>query len=247
MSSETELHPPSFLKRIWRFSMRWLKRLVFTISGLFLTYLLIALVGLLPVNSKFEQDENGVEIFVFSGQFHSDIILPLYVGVHDWTIGFPATDFKLEPYEATHVAIGWGEKNFYLNTPTLSDLKISTAAKALLMPSDTVMHVEMTIRPELGDDYRSVRISETQYDALVEFVNASFDRDAKGNVQRIDGERYGDHDAFYKAEGTYHAFRTCNCWTGEAMQASGIRVGRFTPLPKSVFMYIGSNGSSELN
>ncbi len=245
MSSENESYQLNFLKRIWRVSILWAKRAAFTIGGLFLAYLLMALVGLLPVNNDFEPAEDGVEIFVFSGEFHADFILPLRSGMHDWSLDFQTEDFLLEPYEATHVAIGWGERNFYLHTPTWSDLNLSTAATALLVPSDTVMHVTMTIPPRLGDNYRSVRISQEQYDTLVVFVSESFDRDPQNNVQQIEDARYGSYDAFYEARGTYHAFRTCNCWAGEAMKAGGIRVGRFTPLPKSVFLYLDSNQIEE--
>ena len=234
-----EIERVGFVKRLWRVSMRWSKRLVYTLGTLFVGYLLLALIGLIPVNNKFEPAKSGVEIFVFSGQFHSDIILPLRVELHDWMMEFPREDFFEDPYEATHVAIGWGDRNFYLHTPTWSDLEIGTAAKALLFPSETVMHVEMTIRPEFGNEnFRSVKISFEQYESMVKFISKSFKRDAKGMVQRIEDARYGSYDAFYEAEGNYHAFRTCNCWAGEAMQAGGIRVGRFTPLPKSMFMYL---------
>jgi hypothetical protein len=31
---------------------------------------------------------------------------------------------------------------------------------------------------------------------------------------------------------------TCNCWVGEAMRSAGIRTAWFTPLPKTVFLYL---------
>ena len=237
---DSQTNPPGALKKGWRFVVRWSTKFGFLIGGLFLLYLLIALIGLIPVNNEFVPTDDGIEIFVFSGEFHSDIILPVQTGMHDWHAEFPSSDFQVDPYEATHVAIGWGEKNFYLHTPTWKDLKLSTAAKALLIPSDTVMHVEMTVRPEYGDRYRSVRVSQIQYESIVDFVSRSFVRDENEKVQRIANERFGSCDAFYEARGKYHAFRTCNCWVGEAMKAGGIRVGRFTPLPKSVFLYLDS-------
>ena len=200
---------------------------------------------MIPVNNDFQASESGVEIFVFSGEFHSDIILPIQSSVVDWRIHFADGDFRSNISEATHVAIGWGEKNFYLHTPTWSDLKLSTAANALLVPSDTVMHVEMTVRPEYGKRIRSVRISNEQYAELFVFVKESFARDAQDAVKRIEGQSYGNFDAFYEANGSYHAFRTCNCWVGEALQEAGVRVGWFTPLPKSVFVYLPDTESKE--
>lgn len=239
--SELESSAPGFAQRTWRYFKLWVRRTGFTIGGLFVLYLLCALIGLIPVNHDFEETTDGVEVYVFSGQFHSDIILPLTNSTHDWSMSFPSSDFKYDTTEATHVSIGWGERNFYLHTPTWADLKVSTAAKALLVPSDTVMHVSMTTRPELDADVRRVRISIEQYQSMVSFISSSFAKDTAGKIQRIANESYGNYDAFYEGAGSYHAFRTCNCWAGEAMKVGGIRVGWFTPLPKSVFMYLGKN------
>ena len=225
--------------------MRWVRRIGFTLGALFVLYLLIALIGLIPVNYEFAETEDGIEIAIFSGQFHSDIILPLRHSSCDWTTDFGPNDFREDVFEATHVSIGWGERNFYLNTPTWSDLELSTAVKALLVPSDTVMHVSMTTRPEPGSNVRFVSINIEQYAELVVFIRASFDRNKRDAVIPIEGARYGKYDAFYEAKGSYHALRTCNCWAGNAMKSAGIRVGWFTPFPKSVFMYLPGTSTDD--
>jgi hypothetical protein len=33
---------------------------------------------------------------------------------------------------------------------------------------------------------------------------------------------YGPADASFEAEGHYHCFNTCNCWTGAALRSAGI-------------------------
>ena len=234
-----------FVVTAWRFTKRWIRRIGFTFGGLFILYLLIALIGLIPVNNEFAEASEGVEIAIFSGQFHSDIILPLRHQSFDWSTEFKRNDFREDIYEATHVSIGWGERNFYLNTPRWEDLKLSTAAKALFVPSNTVMHVSMTTRPSAEPNVRRLTISEEQYAALVTFIRNSFDRDKSDAVMRIEGARYGNYDAFYEARGSYHAFRTCNCWAGNAMKSAGIRVGWFTPFPKSVFMYLPGESTDQ--
>jgi hypothetical protein len=48
------------------------------------------------------------------------------------------------------------------------------------------------------------------------------------------GRGYGPADVFYEARGPYNVFFTCNEWTGAALRAAGIRMGRWTPLSQSV-------------
>lgn len=218
---------------IWR----WTKRVLLLIVGLLTFYVLLILIGLIPVNRDFEETSNGVEIFVFSGAFHSDLILPIENSVIDWRTNFVPDDFPASAPWATHMAFGWGDKGFYINTPTWADLKFSTACNALLIPSSTVMHVSHSSQPSTDEETRCVRISVEQYRELVDYINESFNAGAAGEFQLIEGVSYGSTDAFYRGAGRYHAFRTCNCWVGQGLQRAGIKTGWFTPLPKTVFFY----------
>lgn len=221
------------ISRIWR----WARRVLFFFVGVLALYGLLILIGLIPVNRNFQESDDGVEIFVFSGAFHSDLILPIENSVIDWRTKFAPRDFRQRAPWATHVAFGWGDKGFYVNTPTWADLKYSTACNALLIPSDTVMHVGHQSQPATDEQTRGVSISVDQYKKLVRFVNESFVTDDAGALQLISGESYGSTDAFYQGAGNYHFFRTCNCWVGHGLQKAGIKTGWFTPLPKTVFLY----------
>jgi hypothetical protein len=53
-------------------------------------YLLIALVGLIPVNNDFKPTSDGVEILVVSNLVHTDIFVPVTNDVIDWRTVFPA-------------------------------------------------------------------------------------------------------------------------------------------------------------
>lgn len=221
-----------------RTSWRWFKRVCGALLLTLLAYAVLILIGLYPVNSDFVPDENGIEVFVFSGEFHSDIVLPVVAPEFDWRSEFPAGDFSSDTSMATHVAVGWGERDFYLHTPTWADLKVSTACSALLIPSDTVMHVAMVYKPLVGANVRRVRVSGEQYLRMVEAIKNSFERDANNQIQKIPDYAYSYNDSFYDGVGSYHMFRTCNCWAGEVMKAGGIKVGWFTPLPKTVFAHL---------
>ena len=124
--------PRSRTARFVRGSLRWSWRGCKWLLLLGVLYASALAIGLIPVNRDFAPTPDGVEIFVVSDGLHADLILPTTNEVADWRKHFRRDHFK-SSYATTgsHVQIGWGEKNFYLHTPTWDDLKASTAAQAL--------------------------------------------------------------------------------------------------------------------
>lgn len=202
-----------------------------------LLYLLIAVIGLIPVNNGFESTENGIEVFVVSNAVHADIVMPIKTEVVDWSEHFGPDDFSGPVNTMTHVAIGWGDRGFFLETPTWADLKASVATKALLLPSESCMHVRMTNAGFLPEPTRSVKLSEDKYERLVEYIRGTMQTTPEGKPVKIPDQAYGSSDTFYEATGSYHVFNTCNCWVGGGLKEAGVRVGWLTPLPKTVYLY----------
>jgi uncharacterized protein (TIGR02117 family) len=205
---------------------------------LLVLYLLVALVGLIPVNNDFEPTADGVEIMVTSTVIHADMVLPIRNETVDWSRHLPPSDFAGDVSSATHVAFGWGNKEFYVETRTWADVKAGTVFRTVFWPSATCMHVNMWDDNAIPAAARKTRVSREQYRRLVEHVLASFRRDEGGRFLHIGGAAYGSDDAFYDAHGSYHAFNTCNCWVGRGLKAAGVRTGWFTPLPKTVSFYM---------
>jgi uncharacterized protein (TIGR02117 family) len=130
-----------------------------------------------------------------------------------------------------HVAVGWGERRFFVETPTWWDLRPGTVIAAGLGSDETVLHVEHIAPPVVGEHVRAVVLTPEQYRRLAEFIRASL---APGKVMA----GYGSHDAFYPAHGRYDAFNTCNNWTGRALAVAGVRVGRWTPFSATVSWWL---------
>ena len=98
--------PLSWRQRWW---LRWKQGFKSSFKFLFavvLGYLLIALVGLFPVNRDFQPSDNGIEIFVSSTSIHSDIIVPVQTELINWRVQFPAECFAGDCTNATHLAVG---------------------------------------------------------------------------------------------------------------------------------------------
>ncbi len=231
--SVPEKQSPKKRRRI----IRWLKRSLLAFLALIGSYFLIILIGLLPTNSDFEESPDGIEIFISSNGVHADIVMPIETEVINWRESFKRTSFPQNTAWATHIAVGWGDKGFYVETPTWADLKVSTAFRALFTPSPCCLHVVMQNQPQVGENLRAVRISEVQYRKMVETIQACFLHQKKKTVL-IPESNYGKYDIFYEAHGNYHCLNTCNSWVGWVMRESGIKTPLLTPLPKSVFLYL---------
>ena len=229
----------SFRRKLTRVSKRVMKWPFYCC----LLFLMILLVGLVPVNNQFQPTKDGVEIFVVSTAVHADIILPRQNEVEDWSEWFSEFEYRGDISRASHVAFGWGDRGFFLETETWDDLKLSIAANALLWPSESCVHVSFT-RPEYYTAATSVTISEEQYEQLVEFIKSTLVLDDEGNPNQIEGYAYSSTDAFFDAYGNYHLLNTCNSWVGRALKTSGVRVPWLSPMPKSPKMYIETEKGS---
>ena len=220
----------AFRGRLIRFR-RVLRRLGILVAALAAFYGLLCLIGLWPVNRNFQPTRDGVEIFVTSNGVHTDFVLPVQYGEHDWREMFPAEHFaEHSGGDDPYVGFGWGDLGIYLETPTWVDLKASTAVKAVFWPTPSVMHVTYCLRPTEHADCRRLVLSPDQYRQLREFIVASFKPDARGAVQAIPGVHYpGMTDAFYPARGRYHLLNTCNCWTGDGLRRIGAPTSLWTP------------------
>jgi uncharacterized protein (TIGR02117 family) len=223
---------------ILRVTLRWLKRLALFGLSCIAFYFLIALIGLIPVNNDFRPTADGIEVCFVSNPIHTDIILPIFAEDVDWRSRFPPGSVQVDTRQATHVAVGWGNKGFYINTPTWADLRFSTAASALFWPSESCMHMSLVRAEYIPKDAHRVKLSLAQYKRLVGFINDSFLHRPDGSIVLIPNRTYGPNDAFFESAGRYHCFNTCNCWTGRAMQTAGIRTPWYTPLPGTLFLYL---------
>lgn len=204
------------------------RRVVAALVLLSLGYVAAALVGgSLPANAGWRPAKDGVTIWVESNGIHTGLVMPKVAAGVDWRGSAPAGDLGDPRYGSFgYVAIGWGEKGFYLGTPTWRAVRPGLIVRAVTGSDVTLMHVEHVPGP--AADARAVILTPAQYRRLAAFVAASF----RPGGRRYAG--YGRNDAFYGARGRYDAVRTCNSWTGDALRQAGVRIGRWTPLPATV-------------
>lgn len=227
--------------RGWRAGIWLVRKTIRCALWAIAVYAATLLAGLIPVNNGFRPDPDGVEILVMSSAVHADIVVPIRNAQRDWSSDFPQELFSGDTGGATHIAFGWGDRGFFLETPTWADMKLTTALHALFWPSRTCMQVTRTSLGRWLPFGQTIRISPDQYKRLIAFIDAGFQRDGAGRLVPITGRSYGPDDAFFEATGSYHCFNTCNSWVGRALKSAGVRVGWSTPLPKTVFIWLPEN------
>jgi uncharacterized protein (TIGR02117 family) len=202
--------------------------------GVLLTYGSAGMIGgAIPTNSGWTRPESGVRIYIESNGIHTGIVVPQVGGGEDWRDLIRPEDLRDPRYAGySHLSIGWGDRSFYLETPTWADVKPLTVLAAATGSERTVMHVDHVPEPRVDPDVRSVVLRPEEYRRLAAFIRASFRSENGQRPAHQPG--YGDYDAFYDARGTYSAIRTCNEWTGAALRHAGVRVGAWTPFPVTV-------------
>lgn len=189
----------------------------------------------IPANRDFAQSDAGVEIIVGTNGVHTTIAMPLRNADMDWTRIFPPSDTANPWRPYTHVAIGWGERAVFLNTPTWGDLSPLTVLRVASMGGDALYHVEHWVRPAPSPDFRTIRISRAQYRKLVRALLRDL---PERTATRAVYAGYTDQDVFYDARGTYTTYKTCNEWTGQTLRMAGVRTGAWTPFAGSVMKWV---------
>lgn len=126
-----------------------------------------------------------------------------------------------------YISFAWGDENFYLNTPTWSDLTISNAFNALFLKSSTLMHINRY--KWIGDDWVEVNISQTELEKLNAYILNSFQTDANGNKIILKNQGYSSTDDFYKAKGSYSCLKTSNTWVNSGFKEIGLKACLWTP------------------
>ena len=177
--------------------------------------------------------ERTVPILVGTNGIHTEIAMPLVTPEMDWRSVFPASDLPASNRPYSHVAVSWGEREFFLETPTWSDVNPLTVIAAMF-GGEGVVHVAHYVRPAPSEDYRVLNLRPDEYRALVEAITSQLDSASSREV--LPG--YDRYDVFYTARGTYHLGNTCNQWTADRLASAGVETGWWTPFSGGVMKWV---------
>src|SRR5690606_30116438 len=126
-----------------------------------------------------------------------------------------------------YFSFGWGDENFYLNTPTWSDLTIKNAVTAIFTSSSTLIHLNRY--KSLQQDWVKIKVSRDQLKLLNEYIYKTFETGNDHQKIILPGKGYSSNDDFYKARGNYTGLKTSNTWVNTALKKSNLKACLWTP------------------
>ncbi|MBD3225943.1 MAG: DUF2459 domain-containing protein [Caldithrix sp.] len=171
------------------------------------------------------QDGNGTASHIHSTK-------PIYVVSHGWHTGIVLRGQDIQETKLGQVIeakaddlieIGWGDAQFYQNTG--SEIDYQLALRAILWPTESVMHVVRFNKPV--DQYFPLserillHIEQDGFDRLCLFIYNTFQVDEHQKAVETGEGLYGN-SRFYKAHPSYYFPYTCNVWTAEAVEHAGL-------------------------
>jgi uncharacterized protein (TIGR02117 family) len=166
-------------------------------------------------------DKKSEIVYVLYDNMHSDIIIDLERSRYNWQKLLPEL---LKSENRGFISFGWGDRETYLNTPTWSDLKTSTALKALFLNTPSLMHVVHYKRVDRFIYIKPIKVSTAQRDEIERRILESFGKKIVFKKQ-VKGYR----NIFYNSPYKYNLIDTCNTWTGNILRESNVTMSYWTP------------------
>lgn len=176
-----------------------------------------------------------LKLYILSNGVHTDLVMPVHSEWHNWEKEFSYNHTVGGDTTLTYIGVGWGDKGFYLNTPTWADLTLKVAFEAMFGLSTTAVHATFHHLPDSGEYCKPIYVTPTQYQSLIAYILQSLQYNPDGHTRFIETNAvYGQQDAFYEAVGSYHMFHTCNTWTNNGLKAAGQKACLWTPFQSGI-------------
>jgi uncharacterized protein (TIGR02117 family) len=201
-----------------------------------------------PVNLSYTPPElppgEGTVAYVISNDAHTSLCLPVRTKYTDWLefIGLPEERF--ENTEKLYAFFGWGDREFFVRTPTWADLTLHTALESLFWPTDGAILISFFHGPFIENRLQAELIlTDKELRTIEDYIKESFILSPEGDPVELSVEEeilreWGRNEFFYLARYRYHLFFTCNNWTNRGLKRAGIRTALWAPFERSVLWHL---------
>jgi len=162
-------------------------------------------------------------IYVSGDSFHTNIIVPVTTSEFDWRDQLPLASLRQTP-SPQYLQFGWGDRIFYAETPSWERVNLLSAARSLFYwdnASAAYVAAHATLPRPAHEEIKCVRLNQADYRALTQFLQASLQRNAQGQLLPIRLNSDGQ-SGFFAATGRYSILKTCNSWTADGLRAANV-------------------------
>ena len=177
------------------------------------------------------------KVYVVRQGLHTGFVLP----ANTVQSRFPQVyaDVEGSPF----IEFGWGDTDYYQS----DEVTFGMTVKALFWPTHPVVRVvAIPERPDVhftDNELEVLCFDQEQYSLLVAFISQSFLRNDEGHVIKTMDSADGNSQ-FYKAEGRYSVWNTCNTWTAKGLKSTGWNISPvFKVTPGSVMSNLARNNA----
>jgi uncharacterized protein (TIGR02117 family) len=179
--------------------------------------------------SKFLQDDSLHTIFLIKQRWHTAIVF--HKEDIDTTILPEIKYFE----EAELIDIGWGDEAFYQAPNFDWDL----AYQAIFYPTPSTLRMEGIYIPMI--DYFNIseivvefKINDEHLKILLNYIADTIWRNEDHQSKTL-STQYLDRVYFFKANGEYHLFNTCNTWIARGLKKAGFDIKEEIILTEQLF------------
>jgi uncharacterized protein (TIGR02117 family) len=157
----------------------------------------------------------------------------IYVVNHDWHTGLVVKYDDIDPRlwpekddfpEALYLEVGWGDRDFYQTPRPGLGILLQAALKS---PASVLFVIGLPAAVTHYFPYADILeipLSQRALEELARFIHATYKRDVTGQTIPLGPGHNHRYSMFYRAEGDYSLFNTCNSWISKALQAAGLPI-----------------------
>jgi len=133
------------------------------------------------------------------------------------------------------IDIGWGDEAFYQHP----DFDWDLAYQAIMYPTPSTLRIEgifisMIEYFNLSEIVVELKINNEQLTILLNYIADTIWRDEK-NEHKVLSTQYLNRVYFFKANGSYHLFNTCNTWLADGLKKAGFKIEDDIVLTEQLF------------
>lgn len=220
-----------------------LRRVGLYLAGSILSVLAVLVIAALTPRkwgSLPPQGDCTLKVYVSGDVMHTNLIVPVSSAGFDWHNYLDLDKVGNQPADNyRYLQFGWGDRIFYMETPSWAEMNYSSALRALLLQNPSAMFVKghPTVPRYPGETLKCLSLSQADYLALMKYIEASFQADPQGRKVRLGNGQDGE-SGFYAANGKYSMFKTCNSWTAEALRAANVNTPLWGGLAPAVLFHL---------
>ena len=186
---------------------------------------------------KFLEDDSLKTIYLIKQRWHTAIVF--HSEDIDTTILPEVKYFS----GAELIDIGWGDEAFYQHP----DFDWDLAYQALFYPTPSTLRIEgifisMLEYFNISEIVVELKINNEQLKILLDYIADTIWRD-ENNLHKVLSTQYLNRVYFFKANGEYHLFNTCNTWLANGLIKAGFDIEDNIILTEQLFNEAAKAGS----